>query len=448
MEVELTDNNRANRSEGVLDRKAIAPLFSIAYKTIDALCRENNNLLIFPDAIKKTKDQIQKECIFNVESTENIDEVRITTGNMMGFIGVGDLKIKIKSRFDSGRNDYFLHYMLQRVISFNLLDLNHNNEQEDVFDFLMFMFPALLRSALQQGLYREYQTFKYNDSKIKGTIDINRHVAKNIPFMGKVAYSTREYAQDNDITELIRHTIEFMKTKKYGQSILNIDSETKDNVKTIIRATPLYSRNARHSVINSNIKTKIHPYYTSYVALQTLCMQILRMEEVRYGKDEKELSGILFDGAWLWEEYVYTIIKDLNFQHAENKLCKGEISIFDDNTGKRYPDFYIENDIVLDAKYKRLEKYNEVRKVNRDDIHQIVTYIVAVNAKRGGFIVPLQNEQSSVPTSHLKHLGTPISIFGLEISKTSTSYEEFCKEMKVMEKRFVDSLMREWNRGS
>ena len=162
MEIELTDNNRGNRSEGVLDRKAIAPLFPIANKKIDALCSENNNLLIFPDVIKKTKDKIQKECIFNVESTENTDEVRITTGNMMGFIGVGDLKIKIKSRFDSGRNDYFLHYMLQRVMSFNLLDLNHNNEQEDVFDFLMFMFPALLRAALKQGLYREYQTFKYN----------------------------------------------------------------------------------------------------------------------------------------------------------------------------------------------------------------------------------------------------------------------------------------------
>ena len=266
--------------------------------------------------------------------------------------------------------------------------------------------------------------------------------------MGKVAYSTREYAQDNDITELIRHTIEFMKTKKYGQSILNIDSETKDNVKTIIRATPLYNRNARHSIINSNIKTKIHPYYTAYVALQTLCMQILRMEEVRYGKDEKELSGILFDGAWLWEEYVYTIIKDLNFQHAENKLHKGEIFIFDDNSGKRYPDFYIENDIVLDAKYKRLEEYNEIGKVNRDDIHQIVTYIVAINGKRGGFIVPLKNEQSFVPTSRLKHLGTPISIFGIEISKASTSYEEFCNEMKVMEKRFVESLMREWKNAS
>ena len=95
-----------------------------------------------------------------------------------------------------------------------------------------------------------------------------------------------------------------------------------------------------------------------------------------------------------------------------------------------------------------MEEYNEIGKVNRNDIHQIVTYIVAINGKRGGFIVPLKNEQSSVSTSHLKHLGTPISIFGLEISKTSTSYEEFCKEMKVKEKRFIENLMREWKNAS
>ena len=51
----------------------------------------------------------------------------------MGFIGVGDLQIKIKSRFDEGRDDHLLHYMLQKVFSFNLFDLHHNNEKEDVF---------------------------------------------------------------------------------------------------------------------------------------------------------------------------------------------------------------------------------------------------------------------------------------------------------------------------
>ena len=58
-------------------------------------------------------------------NTSDPEKVRITTGNVMGFIGVGDLQIKIKSRFDEGRDDYLLHYMLQKVFSCNLFDLHH-----------------------------------------------------------------------------------------------------------------------------------------------------------------------------------------------------------------------------------------------------------------------------------------------------------------------------------
>ena len=140
--------------------------------------------------------------------------------------------------------------------------------------------------------------------------------------MGKVAYSTREYVQDNDITQLIRHTIEFINTQTNGKVVLEVDAETKDNVSRIIQVTPSYNKQARQNVIYNNLKAKIHPYYTGYVALQNLCLQILKAERVRYGKEENELSGILFDGAWLWEEYVYTIIKDAQFIHAENKTKK------------------------------------------------------------------------------------------------------------------------------
>ena len=160
----------------------------------------------------------------------------------MGFIGVENLQNKIKSRFDVGRDDFLLHYMLQKVLSFNLFDLSHNNEQEDVFDFIMFMFPYFLKAAMRQGVYREYQNFKHNDANLKGTIDIGRHIAKNVPFVGNIAYSTREYSHDNNMTELIRHTIDFMKTKRYGQSVLNVDRETIENVKIIVEHTPLYNK--------------------------------------------------------------------------------------------------------------------------------------------------------------------------------------------------------------
>ena len=197
--IELTDNNfwlkdgRAVHSKNVktYDRKEVSALFPFADKRIADLCQENENLLLFPYSIADTKDKIGNSPILSILNKDS-DNVFIATGNIMGFIGVGGLKIKIKSRFDEERDDFFLHYMLQRVLSFNLFDLSHNNEQEDVFDFVMFMFPYLLKDALRQGVYREYQHFRHNDANVKGTIDVGRHIARNIPFMGNIAYSTRE----------------------------------------------------------------------------------------------------------------------------------------------------------------------------------------------------------------------------------------------------------------
>lgn len=439
MRINLTDNNIRQPDAVTFQRKDVAALFPIADKTIAELCKENENLLIFPYSIETSCDKICDSSVMSILNTGDPDKVQITTGNVMGFIGIDNLQIKIKSRFDKGRDDFFLHYMLQKVLSFNLFDLKHNDEQEDLFDFIMFIFPYLLKAAMNQGVYREYKNFKHNDSNIKGTIDIGRHIARNFPSVGNIAYATREYSHDNNMSELIRHTIEFMKTKRYGQLVLNIDRETIENVKIIIAHTPSYNKNERSSVISKNLRAKVHPYYTEYRPLQTLCLQILRMEEVKYGESSDEICGILFDGAWLWEEYVNTILSNHGFKHPENKLHKGGIYLFDDHSGIRYPDFY-KDDMVLDAKYKRLGSYDKVSKLDRNDIHQVMAYMTTLKVNRGGFVAPLVQNQSKVPTSHLKGSAATLSIFGIEICKSATSYAEFCEKMGEMEDRFVESL--------
>ena len=438
MRINLTDNNRQPDTV-TFQRKNVAALFPIADKTIAELCKENENLLIFPYSIETSCDKICDSPVMSILNTGDPDKVQITTGNVMGFIGIDNLQIKIKSRFDEGRDDYFLHYMLQKVLSLNLFDLKHNDEQEDIFDFIMFMFPYLLKAAMNQGVYREYKNFKHNDSNLKGTIDIGRHIARNVPFVGNIAYSTREYSHDNNMSELIRHTIEFMKTKRYGQLVLNIDRETIENVKIIVEHTPSYNKNERSSIISKNLRAKVHPYYTEYRPLQTLCLQILRMEEVKYGESSDEICGILFDGAWLWEEYVNTILSNHGFRHPENKLHKGGIYLFDDHSGIRYPDFY-KDDMVLDAKYKRLGSYDKVSKLDRNDIHQVMAYMTTLKVNRGGFVAPLEQKQSKVPTSHLQGSMATLSIFGIEICKSATSYSDFCEKMGEMEDGFLESL--------
>lgn len=441
MRINLFDNNVGQPDDGKYKRNEVTALFPLADKTVVQLCRENENLLIFPYSIEATDDRIGESSVMSIINTDNPDIVRISTGNVMGFIGIDDLRIKIKSRFDKGRDDYLLHYMLQKVLSFNLFDLSHDNEQENVFDFIMFMFPYFFKAAMRQGVYREYRLFKHNDANVKGPIDIGRHIARNVPFVGNIAYSTREYTHDNDMTQLIRHTIEFMKTRKYGLAVLNIDRETKDCVEMIYEHTKTYDRNERSSVVSKNLRLKAHPYYTDYRPLQSLCLQILRMEEVKYGESDDEICGILFDGAWLWEEYVNVILGEHNmgFTHPENKLHRGGIYLFEDRSGVRYPDFYKE-DFVLDAKYKRLGGYERVSQVDRNDIHQVITYMNNLNAMKGGFIAPLENKQFIIPSSRLKSSKGMMSIYGIEISKATSSYEVFCNEMKRNEAIFIGAL--------
>ena len=94
----------------------------------------------------------------------------------MGFIGYGDTEVNICSQFtknadgtsqnisklkDSGKADFFLHYMLEKVCHINLTKLESSRAMDRIFDFLPFLFPKYLIDALAQGLYKEYQTHEY-----------------------------------------------------------------------------------------------------------------------------------------------------------------------------------------------------------------------------------------------------------------------------------------------
>lgn len=447
MRIELTDNNICLHSGRTYDRRDVSALFPIAGKTVAELCRENRHLLVFPYDIESSDDRIGDSSVLAIDNTEDPDKVRVSTGNVLGFIGVGNLKLRIRSRFEEGDNDYFLHYMLQKVMSFNLFELNYDNDREEVFNFLVYMFPYFLKSALRQGIYGDYRQYGYNDSRVRGPIDVCRFIRRDIPFSGNVAYSARELSYDNDMTQLVRHTIEYISVWKYGQSILNLDTETKENVRQIISSTPSYDRQERGRVILKNLRLAAHPYFTEYKALQILCVQILRSEEVKYGEGDEEICGILFDGAWLWEEYLATLLKGLGFRHPKNRLGKGGIYLFEDidesgrrhRSGIRYPDFYKEG-MVLDAKYKRLGDCGKVSKVGRDDLHQLVTYMHNLKSGNGGFVVPLENKQVTLPFSRLKGSASGIYIFGIEVAKGCRSYDEFRRRMQENERRMIEQI--------
>lgn len=428
--LQITDNHDWKDFKSFLTDEATAEvdlpnLQKIADINISKLSFDDNpNLLIFPHDLNQHGDKIGDNCIISLNHRNEI-----STSNIMGFVGINETQLDIKSRFaKEDKEDYFLHYMLERVFSINLFDMKHSSSEEQIFDFLIYLFPHFLKKALAQGLFKKYRRYEHNNANVKGPISISRHIKENIPFRGTISYSTREHSYDNEITQLIRHTIEFIKTKKNSSFILNIDNETKECVDQITMATSSYNLRERDKIINRNHSPFQHPYYSEYASLQKICLQILRHELIKFGKEKDKVYGILFDGAWLWEEYLFTILEKHKFKHPRTNDSKGGIPMFtnddnnneiDKNSRKLYPDFY-KDDFIIDAKYKHLEKG-----VGREDLYQIVTYMYCKKAERGAFIYPCKEENIKSLKLELSGYGKIISVLPFYIPQSIECYEQF-----------------------
>ena len=432
----ITDNQHRIAKE---DFVAEYPKLSQALldRTLYNLSREDN-IFIFPNDLTHTPDLDKDQKTFETVNQE------IKTGNVIGFLGCGQERLTISSRFSDKYNDHFLHYLLQKVLNINLTSLDVGLSQEDkLYQFLIYLFPKYLQVALRKGLYKEYQRFSHNDSHVKGVIDVGNHLKRNVPFMGNIAYKTREFTYDNPLMQLIRHTIEYIKNQKSFEVLLDSNRE---NMTEITRATPAYKLADRAKIIRMNkIKPIRHAYFREYRKLQELCLMILNQEKHGLGYQEQKIHGILFDVSWLWEEYIYTLLPK-DFIHPRNKDKTDGISVFSNRERKVFPDFYHkELKIVLDAKYKKLE--DTEKGINREDLFQLISYSYILKAEKAGLIFPSVERSVNSEIGEVAGYGVLLKKWSIQIPQNASSYSAFCKMMESSEEIFKRNIDKEVGRN-
>lgn len=437
----------------------------LSSSTISEIMKADDaDVIVWPQSFNDGYEAIKDQYIFQISEKdgENIDS--ITTGNIVGFIGKSKTDIRIHSRF-SGidkkdnkwevKNDYFLYYMLEKVMAINLFDLktNSSSDKDRVFDLLIFFFPKLLNDALSQGLYKKYVYREYNDSNIRGVVDVNRHIRHNIPAKGSIAYRTREYSYDNPVTQLIRHTIEFIRRKRNAKQILHNDPDTESFVQQIVQATPTFQAQKRQVIINMNLRPVVHPYYTKYAALQNLCLRILRYDKLSYeSSNDKKIHGLLIDAAWLWEEYIAKVLSEgTSLKHYTRN--NSNFHLFEDGKPfqKIIPDYYDEaNGVVADAKYMPLHLYDHLDAERATGVYyKTIMYMYRFNTKKGFLFYPynkIEDNDNNIYSEyqienridcHLFEVGLEIE----EIKGTTVDYTVFRDNMAKREKEFVNKVI-------
>lgn len=451
----ITDNTRFPDAE----------LFKVSFPNIYKRVVNNSishlskigNLIFITDYFKNNGRIDSRDRIFIARDDQ------IWSTNLIGFIGVGKEIAEINSRFSNKKENYFFHYLVQKTLKINITSqMVGMNSQEVMYNFLELVFPHILNKAISKGVYKEYKKVKYNDLHVKGNVDVREHIKLNVPFTGKIAYTNREYSMDNPVTQLIRHTIEYLKFKS---DYFHLKPQYSEDINRITEVTPRYNHNDLQKIISINLTTELkNDFFYEYINLKKLCLMILRREEHGLNSQDGVINAILFDMSWLWEEYVYSLIND-GFIHPDNRTgyLKQYLFMNANSTSEPvpyqsiYPDFIGVNNyskVIADAKYKPEQN------IRSTDYHQILSYMMRFNRNIGLFFNPRSLDYGSTDENNLfllqglkedsngfniqvKPGGPSINIRNLSFTIPNSgysTYEEFSKLMFLEEKVFISKL--------
>ena len=223
-------------------------------------------------------------------------------------------------------------------------------------------------------------------------------------------------------------------------------------VRQIEEVTPSYERSDLVAVVNANLRPVSHPLLTEYRPLQQLCLKILRQEDVglRFNADSEPVYGVLFDIAYLWEEYLALFLKPLGFEHPSIVANHGwPVANLDGKDVMRFcPDFVFPDtqgikpptaSLVADAKYTR---YETKRFDDRTKHHvlQMLHYMYMLKAQRSVLLSPAHIDEPKQWPFVLYGYGGTIGVEYLTMPSQAQSYAVFCAAMQQAENDFVEKI--------
>lgn len=320
------------------------------------------------------------------------------TGNYVGVLSLGnDSCIEIYSRFEDENHKFaFINHMLNKIYDLNdwLLTQGGYNKTDINLDLLLKLsFLSKLKNAYREGEYKSYEKVHKNDTSPRGTIDIARHIKLNLcPENYKVAYSYNEYTSKNSYIYLVRLCYEmlFQNGKKpKGNEVDDL----------LFKSQDYWSYDKRQIIhINEN-KPITSPLFKCHRELQKFCLDMLRHKKMTldsFGTEDGKY-GVLIDCAWLWEEYVATLLKDF-FIH-KTMSSKEKDFLFADEKGNRFqriiPDYVGKNSlpVIADAKYMDLYGRRELQDEQRNSVYyKTVMYMLRYQSKLGMIFYPSISE--------------------------------------------------------
>ncbi len=379
-------------------------LFSSVYE-LKIGAKQLKHIKVFKFKQNQFFDSDDERLILKFYAKDKFDqenEYIVQTGLYVGVLFHKGYKINITTKY----GDTFLKRMLNFVndIYVDTEQVNaKKDEAENQFLFIIaYLFIQSLEKAALLGLPQEYRKQKERSHKVKGSIDFNQYLKRDIPFQGKLTTTFRERMYVQDIVDVLYLALRKLE-RIFGKEIHSRLSGLNQLLKQV------YS--GRYASYETIQKAKNHPsinnpMYSKFKKVLDYSEIILLDEDIMPESKSEQLttSGYLFDIADLFELYLEKLL-NRNFPDWIVS-SQEELPLYQNNFFSRsmFPDLIMRHSksqktVVFDAKFKMMRMKN--KDVDRNDLHQIHSYsgYYRDNLVASGLIYPL-SENIEINKAH------------------------------------------------
>jgi 5-methylcytosine-specific restriction enzyme subunit McrC len=424
----------------------VRDLFSPVYEVI--LKDKNSNPIKIYNFKKKKFESDEDRLILRLFSKINYNkekEYLIQTGLYAGRLFYKGCEINITCNY----GDVFLKRMLNFVnevyVDNEQIKAGSNNNENQFLFIISYLFIQSLEKAAVLGLPQQYKKQKERSHKLRGSIDFNDYLKRDIPFQGKITstFSERMYVQEIvDTIYLALHKLERNKIliSQIQDRLLGLKQLLKQNYTGKFANIATVRKAKAHQSINN-------PMYSGFKKVLEYAEIILLNKDLIPDNDKQQLAttGYLFDIAELYELYLEKLLSR-NFPEW-SVSGQEEIKIYDQQFFKRpmYPDLVMKHKttgkvVVFDAKFKKMTMQNG--DVDRSDLHQIHSYsgYYRNDLIASGLIYPLSKEINTEKAYSKSIYGNNENEINFIVDGIVVSKDQSMKDLIENEDAFVNRI--------
>lgn len=351
------------------------------------------------DRLQKLSENLKKAQQVNIDpisfNYRGGEAREVVTSSFVGVVKVGRKIIQILPKMARGVNEnesayseqaihnllYMLSYTKRLGIKeTDLASLKRFND--NFFEVLIYLLAKNLLELVKTNFHKQYIGKEDNLSYIKGKLQFNNHLKKNIINRSRFYLEFDEFSEDNLLNQILKYTV----------YLLIKATSNFNNLKMLQELSFIFSDISFNKIkIGDFKKVQLSRLNQKYDPILNLCKIFISNSSLELSADRINTFSFIFDMNILFEEFIGEFIKK-NFSDNERRISLQKLArnfvkdkIIDfisyGEVFRLKPDIQVYKNgevdpiTIIDTKYKTLEDTDEKKEgVAQSDLYQMNAY--------------------------------------------------------------------------